>query len=305
MLNSLLNMTFFAQVIRISIPYILPTLGAVYSERGGVINIALEGMLLAGAFATTIGVFFTGSILLGITFGVFAGMSLALIHGVATVSLKVNQIITGIALNLLALGGTKFCSEYFFNSSSNSPRIAGVESLAIFENIQSPFLKELLNPFTLAIILLALLSHIVIFKTSYGLRLRAVGENPETAATLGISVTKTRYAGLLMSGFFSGLGGAWLALDQHSFTDGMSAGRGFIALAALIIGKWKPIPAVTACLFFGCAESVANHLQGEAIPSQFIQMIPYVLTMVVLAGFIGRSTPPAADGIPYEQEQSQ
>ena len=150
--------------------------------------------------------------------------------------------------------------------------------------------------------MLLIVCHFVLFKTRFGLRLRSVGEHPEAAETLGINVSKMRHAGVLISGALAGLGGVWLALDQHSFTDGISAGRGFIALAAMIIGKWKPFGAVAACLLFGFAESVAIQLQGGSVPTQFIQMIPYVLTMIVLAGFIGRSTAPAADGIPYEKE---
>jgi simple sugar transport system permease protein len=142
------------------------------------------------------------------------------------------------------------------------------------------------------------------YKTKFGLRLRAVGENPQAADSLGINVDRIRYAGVLISGIFAGLGGAWLAFDQHSFTDGMSAGRGYIALAAMIIGKWNPIGALGACLIFGFAESVSIQLQGTTVPTQFIQMLPYVLTVIVLAGFIGRSVPPAADGIPYEKNEN-
>jgi simple sugar transport system permease protein len=146
------------------------------------------------------------------------------------------------------------------------------------------------------------MSYIIIYKTRFGLRLRAVGENPSAADSLGISVDKIKYFGVLISGALAGLGGAWLAFDQHSFTDGMSAGRGYIALAAMIIGKWNPWGAAGACLVFGFAESLSIQFQNLPIPTQFIQMLPYVLTIIVLAGFIGKSTPPAADGIPYEKD---
>jgi simple sugar transport system permease protein len=147
-----------------------------------------------------------------------------------------------------------------------------------------------------------LISYLVINKTKFGLRLRAVGENPAAADSLGISVDRIRYAGVLISGVLAGLGGAWLAFDQHSFTDGMSAGRGYIALAAMIIGKWNPLGAAGACLIFGFAESLSIQFQDSPVPTQFIQMLPYVLTVIVLAGFIGKTNPPAADGIPYEKE---
>jgi simple sugar transport system permease protein len=143
----------------------------------------------------------------------------------------------------------------------------------------------------------------VLFRTPFGLRLRACGEHPEAADSMGVSVVATRYAGVLLSGALGGLGGAWLALDQHSFTDGMSGGRGYIALAAMIVGKWNPMGGACACLFFGLAETLQLRLQGGRVPTQFIQMIPYVLTIVVLAGFIGRSVPPRMDGVPYRKEQ--
>lgn len=302
MLESILSLAFIAQALRISVPYILPALGGTFSERGGVVNIALEGMLLIGAFATAVGTYFTNNPLYGILCGVGAGLLLSFIHGIASVVFKVDQIITGIALNLFALGITKFTSQLVFHSSSNSPRIVGVEQMNIsfFEEI--PLLGLIFKPFVLLTIALIVSSQFILFKTRYGLRLRAVGEHPEAADSLGIHVMKMRFSGVLMSGAFSGLGGAWLALDQHSFTDGMSAGRGFIALAAMIVGKWKPLAATVSCIMFGFAEALVIQLQGGTIPTQFIQMIPYVLTMIVLAGFIGKSTPPAADGIPYEKE---
>ena len=303
MLESVFSLAFIAQILRISVPYALPALGATYSERGGVVNIALEGMILVGAFAATLGTYMTHNPLVGILCGIAAGLALALLHALATVIVKIDQIVVGIALNLFALGITKFSCQLFFHSSSNSERIVGMEEWSLPAVDGIPVVGMLLSqPFVPLTLLLTIISYFVIFKTRFGLRLRAVGEHPEAADTLGISVPRMRLAGVLISGAFSGLGGAWLALDQHSFTDGMSAGRGFIALAALIIGKWKPQGALAACLFFGFAEAVVIQVQGGSIPTQFIQMIPYVLTMIVLAGFIGRVTPPAANGLPYEKE---
>jgi simple sugar transport system permease protein len=302
MLESIFSIAFIAQALRISVPYTLPALGATFCERGGVVNIALEGMLLLGAFATVLGTFYTGSPFTGILCGIIAGLLLAIVHAIACVTFKVDQIITGIALNLFSLGLTKFTSQVIFHSSSNSPRIAGIEELGGSVLDQVPFIGLMLKPYILLVIALTIVSHYVLFKTRYGLRLRSVGEHPEAAESLGVGISRIRYSGVLLSGLFSGLGGAWLALDQHSFTDGMSAGRGFIALAAMIVGKWKPVNAVAACVMFGFAEALVIHLQSTRIPTQFIQMIPYILTMIVLAGFIGRATPPAADGIPYEKE---
>ncbi len=301
MLETIFSFAFLAQGLRISIPYIFPAVGATFSERGGVVNIALEGMLLVGAFATAAATYVTGNIAAGMGAGMAAGVLLALVHGWATISRKANQIVIGIALNIFALGLTKFLCQVVFHSSSNSDRIPGIERWSEFIRPLGEAGKFLGNPFLILAVVTVGAAHLAIFSTSYGLRLRAVGEHPEAADTLGVNVARMRYSGLLISGALAGLGGAWLALDQHSFTDGMTAGRGFIALAAMIIGKWKPIQASAACLLFGFSEALVIQLQGGTIPVQFIQMIPYLLTIVVLAGFIGRAVPPAADGIPYEK----
>ena len=158
------------------------------------------------------------------------------------------------------------------------------------------------NPLILVAVVLIVIAHLVLFRTRVGLRLRAVGEHPEAADTAGLSVNGLRYVGVIVSGVFAGLGGAWLAFEQHSFTDGMSSGRGYIALAAMIVGKWTPLGATAACVLFAAAETLQIVLQGGRIPAQFLQMLPYVITIVALAGFIGRATPPAADGVPYRKE---
>lgn len=297
MSETLFTVAFLAQTLRISIPYALPALGATFSERGGVVNIALEGILLVSAFATTVAIYYTDSPLAGIAAGVTAGVAVALLHAIISITFKADQIVSGIAINLLAIGATKFSCQLVFHSSSNSARIAGLEQWEFLPDI--PVLD---NPFILATAALVILSHFVLFRTRFGLRLRSVGEHPQAADSLGVNVARIRHAGVLISGALAGLGGAWLAIDQHSFTDGMSAGRGFIALAAMIIGKWNPYGAVFAALLFGCTESLVIQLQGGTQYIQFIQMIPYVATMVVLAGVIGRATPPAADGVPYEKE---
>jgi ABC-type uncharacterized transport system permease subunit len=299
MLENIITFAFLLQTLRITIPYLLPSLGATFSEKGGVINIALEGILLIGAFSTTVGTFYTHSVLIGILCGIAAGLIISLVHAIAAVTFKADQIVSGIAINLFAIGITKFFCKVFFSSSSNSERIIGLETIDIPVLSSIPVLNNLF--ITLCLILL-LLSYITIYRTKFGLRLRAVGENPSAADSLGINVDKIRYAGILISGALAGLGGAWLAFDQHSFTDGMSAGRGYIALAAMIVGKWNPLGAAGACLIFGFAESLSIQFQDSPVPTQFIQMLPYVLTIIVLAGFIGKATPPAADGIPYEKE---
>ncbi|MBI4810761.1 MAG: ABC transporter permease [Ignavibacteriales bacterium] len=298
MFESFFSIAFLTQSLRISIPYALPAMGATFSERGGVVNIALEGILLISAFTTTVGTFYTSDPLFGILCGLVAGLFVGLLHSVITVTFKADQIVSGIAINLFAVGITKFSCQLIFDSSSNSARIVGLEQWNIL-----PSLPIINNPFIVGSVILLIISNFVLFKTRFGLRLRAVGEHPIAAETLGVHVNKMRHIGVLISGALAGLGGAWLAIDQHSFTDGMTAGRGFIALAAMIIGKWKPMGAIAACVLFGFAESISIRLQSVSHAAQFIQMIPYVVTMIVLSGFIGRATPPAADGIPYEKEK--
>jgi simple sugar transport system permease protein len=295
MLSTIFSLVFLGQILRITIPYALPALGMTFNERGGVTNIGVEGVLIISAFATTVGTFYSNDPLFGILCGVIAGILVSLIHGIVTITFKADQIVSGIAINLLAVGITKFSCQLIFGSSSNSSRIVGLEQWSAFPG------AGMINPFVVATIVLLAVSHFVMFKTRFGLRLRSVGENPAAAESLGVRVNAMRYYGLLISGMLAGLGGSWLALDQHSFTDGMSAGRGYIAIAAMIIGKWNPTGAVVACLFFGFAESLTIQLQGGFASTQFVQMLPYVLTMLVLAGFIGRSTPPAASGIPFER----
>lgn len=297
--DNILSYAFFLQTLRITIPYLLPSLGAVYSEKGGVVNIALEGILMIGAFFTALGTYYTQSVYAGILFGILAGTAAGGLHCIASITFKANQIVSGLAINLFAVGITKFFCKVFFNSSSNSARIPGLETVNIPLLSSVPVLNNLF--ITLCIVIL-IISYVTIYKTRFGMRLRAVGENPAAADSLGINVNRIRYAGVMISGALAGLGGAWLAFDQHSFTDGISAGRGYIALAAMIIGKWNPWGAAGACLIFGFAESLSIQFQNLPIPSQFIQMLPYVLTIIVLAGFIGKSTAPAADGIPYEKD---
>ncbi|MFH0778285.1 MAG: ABC transporter permease [Candidatus Eisenbacteria bacterium] len=303
-MDSLSAVAFISQTIRISVPYILAALGGTFSERSGVVNIALEGILLNGAFSCVLATYYTGNPWVGLLAAVLGGAATAAIHAVVSVTFKAEQIVSGLAINLLAMGGTRFFLAVIFGSSSNSERIAGLPEWSIPLARDVPVLATVFSsPLIILTIVLIAVSHFVLFKTRFGLRLRSVGEHPEAADSLGVNVSRMRYAGVIASGVLAGLGGAWLAMDQHSFTDGMSGGRGYIALAAMIVGKWNPLGAAGACLMFGAAESLQMQLQGQNVPTHFIQMIPYVATIVVLAGFIGRSVPPAADGVPYEKER--
>lgn len=283
--------------IRLATPLLLAALGGLFSERSGIINIALEGLMLAGAFTAAATTHFAGSPWVGLLAGMAAGVLVASIHAVACIRFKADQVVSGTAINILMLGVPAFVSGALFASTGSTPQIP----------------KENLIPWTpivLAFLVFVPLVWYVLYRTPFGLRLRAVGENPEAADAAGISVTRIRYTAVLISGALAALGGAYLSIGQSSlFTRNMTSGRGFIALAALIFGKWRPVQTMLACLLFGFTEAIAIQLQGvkmpsgEEIPNQFIQIIPYLLTIVVLAGFIGLSRAPRALGIPYEKEK--
>jgi simple sugar transport system permease protein len=290
-----LALIFLASTIRLATPLLLAALGGLFSERSGVINIALEGLMLAGAFTAAAVTHYAGSPWIGLVAGIGAGVLVAGVHAVACIRFKADQVVTGTAINILMLGVPAMLSGAFFLSSGATPQIP----------------KENLIPYTpvvLALLLVAVTWY-VLYRTPFGLRLRAVGENPEAADAAGVSVTKMRYVAVLISGALAAIGGAYLSIGQSSlFTRNMTAGRGFIALAALIFGKWRPVQTMLACLLFGATEALAIRMQGVPIrgveiPNQFVQIIPYVLTIVVLAGFIGHSRAPRALGIPYQKEK--
>lgn len=304
--GDILNYTLIASTLRLATPLILAALGGLYSERGGVINIALEGMMLAGAFTAATVTVLTGNPWVGLAAALFAGVLVALLHAAATISFGADQVVSGTAINLLFLGLPALLSGALFESTGATPQLPREQVLpdvALFNPGTSPALASIFNqkPLVWLSFVLVALTAWVLARTRFGLRLRAVGDNPEAAHTAGIDVARLRYAGVLVSGALAALGGAYLSIGQNSlFTRNMTAGRGFIALAALIFGKWNPLGAALACLLFGFAEALAIRMQGTvSIPNQFIQLIPYVLTMIVLAGFIRRASPPRALGVPY------
>ena len=286
-------LAFLFQTIRISVPYLLASAGGVMSERVGIIALGLEGMMLSGAFGAALGAYYGGNAWFGILGALAAGAVITGILAVAVLRFKADQVVSGVAINLLAIGATRFFLRLTFDSASNSPRVPGFGG----EGSGNALLGSFSNP--LVWIGLAALPTLtwVLYRTPFGLRVRAVGENPLAAATVGIAVTPLRLRGLMLGGMLASLGGAYLALDQHQFTDSMSAGRGFIALAAVIFGRWEPKRVAIACLLFAAAETLQIQLQGaQMIPSQFVEMIPYVLTIVALAGVVGKSVAPAALG---------
>ncbi len=309
MFRDIFNYTIIASTIRLSTPLILAAIGGLYSERGGVINIGLEGMMLAGAFTAATVTVFTQNPWIGLFAAVLAGLLVAALHGLATIVYRADQVVTGAAINMLFLGVPALLSGALFDSTGATPQLPRdqvLPDIALFNPEKWPVPASIFNqkPLVyLAFILVALTAYLI-YRTRFGLRLRAVGENPEAADTAGVNVKFMRFRGVLISGALAALGGAYLSIGQNSlFTRNMTAGRGFIALAALIFGKWDPVGVLMACLLFGFAEAVAIRMQGTVnIPNQFIQMIPYVLTMVVLAGLIRRAHPPRSLGVAYVKE---
>jgi general nucleoside transport system permease protein len=284
---------FLAQTVRIAIPYLLAAAGGVVTERAGLIGLTLEGYMLGGAFAAAIGSYYGHSAWLGVVAGVLGGVLLGLVYGVSAIRFRADQVVVGIAINLLAIGLTRFFLRLAFGSSSNSPRVPGFGG----EQAGVGFVSLARNPMIWFGVLAIPVVSWMLYRTPFGLRVRAVGEHPGAAISAGISVARVRYSAAVLSGALAGLGGVYLVLDQHQFTDQMTAGRGFIALAATIFGRWDPSRVGFACLLFAAAEALQIQLQGaQLVPSQFVEMIPYVLTIVALAGVVGRAVPPAALG---------
>jgi ABC-type uncharacterized transport system permease subunit len=286
-------LAFLAQTLRIAVPYLLAAAGGVFSERAGLIALSLEGYMLGGAFCAAVASHTFGSPWLGVLAAVIGGAALAMLYGVCSIRLRADQVVVGIAINLLAIGLTRFFLRLIFDSSSNSPRVPGFS----VTSGGSGFVSLAQNPLVWIGVAVIPIAGWVLYRTPFGLRVRAVGEHPVAAASVGVPVNRVRYLAVATSGVLAGLGGAYLALDQHQFTDGMTAGRGFIALAAVIFGRWDPKSAGLACLLFAAAETLQIQLQGsQAIPSQFVEMIPYALTIIALAGIVGRAVAPAALG---------
>lgn len=301
-MNEIFGLTLIFSAIRLATPLIFAALGGMFSERSGVINIALEGLMLAGAFTAAVATFELSNPYLGMLCGMAAGAALALVYAVAVIKFEADQVVAGFALNFLMLGLPQLISGAVYDSSGSTPQID-----------KEFLLPQYFNQISIASILAFALIPIcwyVMYKTPFGLRLRAVGENPAAADAAGVNVIRLRYTAVIISGILAAAGGAYLSIAQSSlFTRGMTAGRGFIALAALILAKWKPVPVLLACLFFGFTEALTIPLasyrlaSGETVPVQFVQIIPYVLTIIVLAGFIGLSRAPKALGIPYSKEK--
>ncbi|MEM8788954.1 MAG: ABC transporter permease [Pseudomonadota bacterium] len=333
----------FDSTLRNATPLLLACLAGLFSERAGIFDIGLEGKMLAAAFASAavaawaaapavadpfpgqisgLGLGWTAA-WLGVMAGIGASLAMAVLHGFASITLRGNQLISGVAINFLAAGVTVLVGEALFSLGGQTPQLIGSArftglSLPFAETIGAiPFLGPLYADVLSGQVILVYIALLtvpltawILYATRFGLRLRAVGENPGAVDTAGISVTRQRYAAVLICGLLCGLAGAYLSMGTSAagFVKDMTAGRGFIALAALIFAKWRPYPALGACLLFGLLEAIAAKYQsvdlgGFVIPVQFMQALPYILTVVILAGFIGKAVPPKAGGVPYVKER--
>jgi general nucleoside transport system permease protein len=292
--------------IRGATPLIFAALGGLYSERSGVVNIGLEGLMLISAFAGVVGAHSSGSAFVGLLTALGAGLLFALIHALMCVTFEADQIISGTAINLLALGGTGFLMVVTFGSGGTSPRVDSFESVAIPLLSDIPIIGKALFDQSILVYLVYILVPVtwfVVYRTPFGLRLRATGEVPEAVDTAGVSVSRMRYYGVALSGVLAGLGGVYLSMGLLSaFTEGMTNGRGFIALAALIFGRWNPFGALALPLIFGFAQAITFGVSLEAVPIEFVDMLPYLLTIIALAAFGGHAIAPAAAGKPYRKE---
>jgi ABC-type uncharacterized transport system permease subunit len=283
-------------------PLLFAALGGVISENSGVVNIALEGMMAAGAFMAVLGAFYSHSLIVALVAAMATGAALGLLLAFLAVSQRADQIVVGMAINVLAVGGAAFLLAVVYGQPGASPEVVSFGSLGrattegLSDFVMSPQRHAL---FWLAIVVLVV-TQVYLYRTRSGLHLRAVGESPHAALTAGISVVGYRYGATIAGGILAALGGAYLSIGEVDlYSDGMVAGRGFIALAAVIFGRWTPLGAAGACLFFGFFSSLQIALQRAQVPAQLLEMLPYVLTIIAIAGFIGRSRPPAADGVPF------
>ncbi|WP_238883922.1 ABC transporter permease [Clostridium sp. YIM B02551] len=296
-----------ASTLALAAPLIFAGLGGVFSEKSGVVNIGLEGMMIIGAFFGVYGSHITGSALVGLAFAVIAGGLIALVHAFLSISLRAEQVISGTAINLFSQALAAFLIFKLFGKGGQTDGVNGLDYTVpeIIRNIPvvGRFVSGL-NWFVFFAIIAVVVTHFIMYKTPWGLRIRSVGEHPQAADTLGINVYKTRYICVVISGMLAGLGGAALSLGMTPlYRDGMVAGRGFIALAALIFGNWKPVGTMWACLLFSFANALQLKSQafGFNLPTEVYAIFPYIITMVALAGFVGKTQAPAADGIPYEK----
>jgi len=297
-----------SSAVLLAVPITLGAFSGILAERSGIVNISIEGMMLMASMAAAIVGSITKNAWLGLLGGILSSILLALILGVLSIKYKINQVISGTVINIFSAGMTAFISQKFLQ------HIAGLNNPKMFTRVPLPVLADIpligpilfnQNLFVYLMFLILIILQVALFQTRWGLRFRSVGEHPKAADTLGINVIKTRYMGVILSGLVAGIAGAFFTLGSVGrFDEGMTAGKGFIGLAAMIFGNWMPVGAIGAGALFGFADAIGSKLSllGSTIPPQFMAMAPYLITMVVLAGFIGKGQAPAAEGEPYEKE---
>jgi simple sugar transport system permease protein len=309
--------------IRLSVPLLLACLAGLYSERAGIFDIGLEGKMLVGAFAGAAAAAVFHSALIGLGTAILISVAFALVHGFASITHRGNQIVSGVAINFVAAGSTIILGQAWFQQGGRTPALQPGERFEAITwpgadaikdvPIIGPIYAELISGHSILVYFafaMVPFTWWVLFRTRFGLRMRAVGENPAAVDTAGISVAWLRYRALICTGILTGVAGAYLSMVQNGgFVKDMTAGKGYIALAALIFAKWKPVNAMFACLLFGFLDALSIRLQGTPlpiigkVPVQFMQALPYVLTVILLAGFIGKAIPPRAGGVPYVKER--
>ena len=306
-LNQAISIAIMAAAIRGATPILYAALGGIFSERCGVLNIALEGIMLISAFSAVVGSYFTGNPWLGVLLGLVGGLLASLIHAFMSIHMRADQAIVGTGINILGAGLPNFLMLKIWDRQGLSPIVESIPDWRIPIVADLPIIGPIIgqhSPLVYLVFLLVPVCWYILFRTPFGLRLRAVGENPRAAETVGISVYGMRYAGVMISGVLASLGGAFMSVSYLSqYTNHMTAGRGFIGLAAMIFGRWNPWGAMFASLLFGFASGLQAALQAAnvAIPPQFLLALPYVLTLVALVGAMGRAAPPAYVAKPYEK----
>jgi general nucleoside transport system permease protein len=310
--------------VRVSVPLVLAALAGLFAERSGVVDIGLEGKMLGAAFAAATVAAVTGSAWLGLIVGMFISICLALVHGLASITYNGNQVVSGMALNILVAGLAPVLGNAWFGKGGQTPLLVdegarfapitlpGAEALRGVP-VLGPIYAEVISGHNILVYIAAAIVPLtawVVYRTRFGLRLRAAGENPHALDTAGVSVVWMRYRAMLICGGLCGIAGAYLSIAQNAqFIRDMTAGRGYLALAALVFGKWRPLTALYACLLFAFADALQIRLQGASIPGigeipvQFIQALPYILTVLLLAGFVGRAIAPKASGIPFVKDR--
>ena len=305
--SQVLSATLFAAAIRSATPILYPALAGIFSERAGVLNIGLEGIMLLSAFAAVVGSYYTGNPWIGVLCAIAAGLLTSLIHAFMCINMRAEQAIVGTGINILGAGLPSFLLLKLFGSQGISPIVPRIYEWRVPFIADLPVIGPIIgtqSPLVYLALLMVPVSWFVLFKTPFGLRLRAVGENPRAAETVGVSVYRMRYSGVLISGVLASLGGAFLSISYLAqFIRLMTAGRGFIGLAAMIFGRWNPWGALLACLIFGFADALQASAQAANVPvaPQFLLALPYVLTIIALVGAMGRANPPAYVAKPYEK----